>query len=110
MPIPAEFDIAALYDALDERRRVRGLSWTQVTRELSNRFGSTPPRAISPSTLIGMRRRRVIDGDGVLQMLLWLGRSPESFVRGHTGESNPAEQLPDVGPSRILRFDARSIF
>jgi transcriptional regulator with XRE-family HTH domain len=110
MPVAVEFDIPALYDALDERRRSRGLSWAQVARELSERFGSVPARAIGPSTLIGMRRRRAIDGDGVLQMLRWLGRSPESFVRGHTRETDPADLLPDIGPSHVLRFDAQAIF
>jgi transcriptional regulator with XRE-family HTH domain len=110
MPIAVEVDIPALYDALDERRRSRGLSWPQVARELSEQFGSVPSRAISPSTLIGLRRRRTIEGDGALQMLRWLGRSPESFVRGHTGEPHPAELLPDAGPSRILRFDAQRIY
>src|SRR4029077_15660202 len=57
-------------------------------------------------TLTGMRSRRVIEGDGVLQMLRWLDRTPESFApAGASGET-----LPDVAPGKILRFDTNAIY
>lgn len=48
-----------------------------------------------------------MEGDGVLQMLRWLGRTPESFVPGWEG---PQQTLPQVTSSQVLRFDARAIY
>jgi hypothetical protein len=57
-----------------------------------------------------MRERRTLEGDGVLQMLCWLNRSPESFLPGRNGESTAGERRPEVGPSQILRFDTRALY
>jgi len=100
-----DFDVDALYEALDLQRRARAMSWEQAARAISGLFRDAPSRPLSPSTLTGMRARAVLDGDGVLQMLRWLGRAPESFVPVHGG----AAPLPDVPPSRILRFDTKRI-
>src|SRR5215471_9590882 len=99
----ANFEVDALYAALDEARRVRGLSWQQLAREVSAQFDRTGSRPIAGSTLSGMRSKRVIEGDGVLQTLRWLNRTPESFIPGH--QPSPDETLPHVEPDRILRFD-----
>ena len=103
-----EFDIGALYAALDERRSARGISWQQVTREINARFDGMPLRPVSASTLRTLREHAGVEGDGVLQMLLWLNRTPESFVRPVPQPRGNAA-LPDVGPGKILRFDTRSL-
>ena len=100
------FDADALFVALDEQRRTRGLTWAQTARAISDQFRDSAARPISPSTITGMRERSTLEGDGVLQMLRWLGRSPESFVPGHSG----GEPLPDVPTDRILRFDSKAIY
>jgi hypothetical protein len=51
----------------------------------------------------------VAEGDGVLQMLLWLHRTPESFVPGHPESENSNARLPDVPAAKILRFDTRKL-
>ncbi len=89
----ASFDLDELYVALDARRRKRRMSWAQVAREMGD---------INPSTLTGMRKRRALEGDGVLAMLRWLGRSAESFVPGH-----PAPKARMDIPRG--RFDARVV-
>jgi uncharacterized protein YfiM (DUF2279 family) len=109
-----DFDIAALYDALDAARRARGLTWTQVAREVSGLVSRARVRPIAASTITGLRTRRVAEGDGVLQMLRWLGRTPESFVPGDPGHSGsgPADAstaLPEPGPDRLLRFDTAAV-
>jgi len=101
-----DFDVEALYAALDAQRQARGLSWQQAVREINTLFDRTPARPVSASTVTGMRSRAVIDGDGVLQMLRWLDRTPESFVPG----SPEAAALPDIPSDRILRFDARKMY
>jgi len=52
-----------------------------------------------------MRTKAVAEGDGTLQMLRWLRRSPESFVRGERS----GVQLPVLQPHQILRFDTRRL-
>jgi hypothetical protein len=81
----ADFDVDALYEALDAQRCARAMSWEQAARAISAQFRDAPSRPLAPSTLTGMRGRSVLEGDGVLQMLRWLGRAPESFVPGCAG-------------------------
>ena len=92
------FEISRLYEALDERRRARGLSWQQFAHAIGH---------VSPSTLSGIPRRRVIEGDGALQMLRWLDRSAEGFL---TPPGEGGAPLPPVGPGQILRFDTKGIY
>ena len=92
------FSIDRLYEAVDEKRRARGLSWQQLAREMGN---------TSASTLSGISRRRVLEGDGVLQMLRWLDRTAESFLIP-PGDGGPP--LPVVERGKILRFDTRGIY
>jgi len=103
-----DFDVDALYAALDAQRQARGLTWTELGREINGQFQRASVRAISVSTITGMRKRRVIEGDGVLQMLRWLGRTPESFVPGHKAATSEGA-LPHARQGQILRFDARAI-
>ena len=76
-----DFDLRALYAALDERRQAQGLTWAQVTRALST-AGAVSARPVASSTIAGLRTKAQAEADGVLQMLRWLGRAPESFVPG----------------------------
>jgi uncharacterized protein YfiM (DUF2279 family) len=105
----AEFDIAALHAALDSQRQQHGLSWQQVAREIASLSNQAPARPISASTLSGLRKRSSIEGDGVLQMLRWLRRTPESFVGGGAKGVARTAILPDAGPHQILRFDTRKL-
>jgi uncharacterized protein YfiM (DUF2279 family) len=106
----ADFDVGELYDAIDAQRRARGLSWQAVAREINRGFGQTRSRPISVSTVRGLRDKTFgVEGDGVLQMLLWLDRTPESFVPGHPLAGAANAKLPRLDAERILRFDTRSI-
>jgi hypothetical protein len=107
---PGTFSIAALYDALDSQRAARGLTWTQAVREINAQFQQSGARPLGAATVTGMRNRTAVEADGVLQMLLWLNRSPESFIKGHVNSSAKSLALPAVGPDKILRFDARMMF
>jgi hypothetical protein len=94
----ADFDLHALEDALDAERRARGLTWAVVARKIG----------VSASTLRGLGTRRAVEGDGVLQILRWLGRTPESFLPGGGALSVVAAPLPPVTKG-VLRFDARAL-
>jgi hypothetical protein len=78
----ADFNIVALHTAIDARRIERGLSWKGVAHEVNRadeRYGLHP---ISPSTISGLKNKRWgVEGDGVLQMLLWLDRTREFRAR-----------------------------
>lgn len=102
-----DFSLRALYDALDEQRGARGISWAVVTQEVSRHC--TVLRPIASSTITGLKNKRVGEGDGILQMLLWLDRSPESFVPGFEGPDGERYRLPQVGPRQILRLDTKKL-
>jgi hypothetical protein len=106
---PGTFSLPTLYEALDERRIERDLTWAAVAREVSRRFSAGPARAVSSSTITGVRTRAVAEADGVLQMLLWLERSPESFVPGHPLADAPEAVLDDPGVGHVLRVDTRAL-
>ena len=53
-----------------------------------------------------MRGRRAVEGDGVLQVIRWLDRTPESFMPGH----RRAMRLPAVPSNRILRLDTKRLW
>lgn len=106
-----DFDLHALFRALDEQRRAQSLTWAGLTRAV-NRSAERPQmrHPLATSTIKGLGTKRVAEADGVLQMLVWLGRSPESFVPDHNGLHPQAGRLPDVGAERILRFDLPAIY
>jgi hypothetical protein len=99
--------MGALCGALDAARRARKLSWTDLTAEINEPFKGTPSIPISVATLRGMENKRSVTSAVVLQVLRWLGRTPESFLAGGDAAAAAKEVLLDPGPSRILRFDTR---
>lgn len=104
-----EFPLAALYEALNDRRVANGLTWQGVLDEING--GPKQFRGIAVSTVTGLRTKRVAEGDGVLGMLVWLGRSPESFMPGDPLASAPEATLPPVRPGhRGLRWDAPRLY
>jgi hypothetical protein len=98
----ADFSLATLYEAIDALRQRRGLSWPQAVREINGPFEGLASRPISRSTITCLRTRAVAEGDGVLQMLRWLDRAPESFIPGHV-PLNADPGWPSLGPRQILR-------
>jgi hypothetical protein len=111
-PARDDFDIAALFDALDGQRRRRGLSWQGVAKELWDQSAmlnaQRDDHPISPATLTGMARRTDTSCQHALFMLRWLGRSPESFVPGGAADPKQAA-LPFAGPNRRLRWDLQKL-
>ncbi len=70
---PGRFNAAALYEALDQQRRTRGMSWSQVAKEIG----------VSVPTLTRTRLAGRMEVDGMLAMVRWLGRTVESFTFGY---------------------------
>jgi transcriptional regulator with XRE-family HTH domain len=65
------FDSRALFEALDERRSSRGMTWSQVAVEIG----------VSASTLRHTRAGGRMEVDGMLAMVDWLKVPVETFVR-----------------------------
>ena len=65
------FDARALYTALDEARRTRGLTWQQLARATG----------VSAATMKRLRDGGRLEVDGMLAMVGWLGKPVEHFVR-----------------------------
>jgi uncharacterized protein YfiM (DUF2279 family) len=109
--VNADFSLTALYEALDEARRARAMTWAAVAREINARFCDVPGhKRISASTIAGLSSKAHVEGDGVLQLLLWLRRTPESFVPGVDDAGAPRHRLRDLGTTQILRWDAVALF
>jgi hypothetical protein len=103
------FDINLLQAALEAERCARGLSWTALTAAINEPFKGTPSIPISVTTLRSMHAKRSVTSAVVLQVLRWLGRTPESFLSGPQAAPFLSETLPGGGPSRILRFDTHAM-
>jgi hypothetical protein len=106
----ARFDMKRLHATLDAERRVRGLSWSELTNEINKPFEGTPSIPISIATIRGMPNKSSVTSAVILQALRWLRRTPESFLAGHEAAPKAEETLPDPGPSRILRFDTKALY
>ena len=61
------------------------------------------------ATIRGLENRREAEGDGVLQILVWLDRTPESFVPGIEDAQAARYRLRVVESNRILRFDTKAM-
>jgi hypothetical protein len=101
------FDMRAFHVAVDAARQIRGLSWAELAAEINRPFEGTTSIPIHPATLRGMLAKRSVTSAVVLQVLAWLGRTPESFLTGPS--SLPETPLPESGPGRALRFDTRAL-
>jgi hypothetical protein len=84
--IPGDFDVIALWEAVDEQRGGRDLTWSAVTRTLG---------WMSQDTIARMRERGTATCNHVLPMIQWVGRTPESFTVDPDGAVH--ELLPEPG-------------
>jgi len=103
-----DFQLAALYAAIEAVRTARGLTWRQVMAEFNGQSGVQGRHPIALSTVKGLATKTVAEGDGVLAMLRWLKRSPESFAGGNRRVDASGECLPDPR-GQVLRFDTVKI-
>lgn len=102
----ADFDVHALFRAMDAQRVERGLSWAGAAREMWDLSSELNARRndhpIVGSTLVNMDKRGATTCQHVLFMLRWLGKAPEEFVPGVVVTKKHA--LPPAGPDRRLRW------
>jgi len=111
-PALRRFDAVALYEALDERRRARGLSWAgaakelwDLSAELNARRGDHP---ISAPVLANLGERGATSCQHALFMLRWLERTPESFLAG--GSPDDGARLPSAGLDERPRWNLLALY
>jgi hypothetical protein len=102
-----DFDLAALYEALDARRCQLGLTWEQLAIQATDSPSRRSDRRIAASTFKGIAQRRSVKDTVVLRAVHWLGRAPESFVPGLPQTSERA--LPDHAAGRPA-LNTRAIY
>jgi hypothetical protein len=102
-----DFDLAALSEALDARRRELGLTWPELAIQVTDRPSRGSGRRIAASTFKGMSQRSSVRDTVVLQAVRWLGRTPESFVPGL--RETPEHPLPADDTGRPA-LDTRAIY
>jgi hypothetical protein len=111
--VQIDFNIAALFEALDLQRRNRALSWQGVAQELWDQSKALNAKRedhpISASTLTGMAKRKDTTCQHALFMLRWLGREPESFIPGAKTDTKRTA-LPAAGPDKRLRWDLQKLY
>ncbi len=87
------FDSRALYEAMDQRRAARGLTWAQVARATG----------VSASTITRTRKGGRLEVDGVLAMVAWLDLPVEHFAREaspYRTNANRAARVPRASSQR----------
>ena len=99
--------LRALYEAIDERRCAQGMSWAETTRAINGYKTEGAP--VATSTITGLKDKPVGEGDGILGMLVWLGRTPESFIPGIPDADAERYRLPEVANDHGLRWDTQAI-
>ena len=113
MPALPGFDCDALFGALDNQRRDRGLTWYELADELWEQSSVLNARRPTDHPLCGGAIQRLPERGATscqyaLFMLRWLGRPPEDFMTGPVVHVADA-RLPKAGPDRRLRWDLNEL-
>src|SRR5262249_47110337 len=106
--VQADFDLQALYEALDQLRCSRQMSWAAAAREINR--GHIEGRPIATSSITSLQSKPVGEGDGILSMLLWLRRTPESFIPGFEDAQAERFRLREPGPEQSLRWNTKALY
>jgi hypothetical protein len=109
--VTRDFDVVAMFEAMDARRVERGLSWQGLADAIWEQSSVLNARRrdhpISAATLKGIAKRGDCTCQHALFVLSWLERSPESFVPGTKLERTA---LPAAGSNQRLRWDLEALF
>lgn len=68
---PGRFNCKALFQALDQHRRSRGMTWRELAREIGN---------VSPSMLTRLSKGGRIEVNVMVALVGYLGRTVRSFT------------------------------
>jgi len=85
----SDFDVASLFKALEAKRTAEGLTEQQMMdaiNRVNNQLHLVP---MSLATVKNMLRRNDTTCQHALHLLRWLGRTPESFLKGRAWDDAP---------------------
>jgi hypothetical protein len=106
------FDAAALFEALDQQRTERNLSWQgaasqiwEMSSALNAQRGDHP---ISASTLKFLGDRGATSCQHALFILRWLDRTPESFLKGASKDAGVP--LPPASDAQRPRWNLLHLY
>jgi hypothetical protein len=106
------FDCGALFTALDEQRRDRGLDWFALADELwQQSSGLNAQRRDHPlcgGAISRLQKRGATSCQYALFMLRWLRRAPEDFLTGPIVDVGDV-RLPRAGADSRLRWDLSEV-
>lgn len=88
-----QFDVSALYSALDAERMARNLNWKEVSAE----------SGVSASTLTRLSKGRRPDVDSLAALTAWLGIPADRFMASRRQACGAASPLTQI--SIIIRDD-----
>lgn len=97
-----------IYEAMDKKRLSLNISWADATYQISRTKKGEKSMAVS--TITGLKTRKLVEGDGVLQILLWLEKAPESFINGFRHPNANCYKLPMPDRGQVLRWNTDALF
>ena len=103
-----DFDLRALYDALDEKRRAKEMSWAAVANDV-NRL-RTYRRPIAVSTITGLQHKPAAEGDGSCKCCSGLAARLRAFVPGAIDPESELFCRSHLTSGQILRWDGQALF
>ena len=108
-----DFDVRALFEALDRQRLERALNWRQVAEAIwaqsSELNEARHDHPIAVRTITGMGTRGDTSCQHALFMLRWISRAPEDFI-ARPIEGIAQVGLPVAGPDRRLRWKLDALY
>jgi hypothetical protein len=104
----ADFDRHALYEAVDAEREARGITWSDLVRELNRVFEGKPSLPFALSTIKGIRDKRAVTSAVILQLLRWLDRPPEDFISDAVPVLGSVA-LPKIPAAQVLRTESKAL-
>ena len=90
---PAQFDVSALFSALDSERLARDLTWKDVSAE----------SGVSASTLTRLSQGKRPDVDSLAALSTWVRLPADRFMRSRAQAFGAASPLTQI--SAIIRDD-----
>ena len=103
-----DFDLRALYEALDERRRSRDLTWAALTAEVNRHRTRLHP--IAQSTITSLKKKSVGEGDAIFKRSFGSAERRRALCPALRTPTRRAFSYQRCRGGQILRWDTRALF
>ena len=103
-----DFDLRALYEALDERRRSRDLTWAALTAEVNRHRTRLHP--IAQSTITSLKKKSVGEGDAIFKRSFGSAERRRALCPALRTPTRRAFSYQRCRGGQILRWATRALF